>query len=80
MLLVTCAPSLENCYIFEFGTQHALVDFDRYDDEGDVLVRKWYMKRWSEDPTELAEHIAGRLYEVAEQVIEEAAERFGGEG
>jgi hypothetical protein len=79
VLVVTCAPSLEDCYIFEFATQHALVDFDRYHHEGDILVRKWYMKRWSEEPTQLADHIARRLYDVAEEVIEKSAARFGGE-
>ena len=45
-LVVTCAPSLEHCYVFEVIAQHSLEDFGRYDEEGEEAARRWYKFSW----------------------------------
>lgn len=42
MLVVTCAPSLDTCYVFEMATQHMMRDFGKFDKEGHEVVRRWY--------------------------------------
>ena len=42
ILVITCAPSLEICYVFEVATQHMLHDFGKYDEDGTKAVQRWY--------------------------------------
>ena len=51
--VISCAPSLENCYVFEIGTQHNLTDFGRFDDEGYEVVRRWYKLHWTQNTDDL---------------------------
>ena len=46
VLIVTCAPSLEICYVFEIATQHMLHDFGKYDVDGTKAVQRWYKFNW----------------------------------
>jgi hypothetical protein len=55
VLVISCAPSLERCYVFEIGTQHRLTDFSKYDAEGVEIVRRWYKMAWSQSTESLAE-------------------------
>ena len=48
VLVVTCAPSLNICYVFEVVTRHMLVDFQQYADEGTKEVERWYKFDWDE--------------------------------
>jgi hypothetical protein len=66
-LVVTCAPSLEFCYVFEIGTEHRLRDFGEFDDEGHESVRRWYKCRWSENTDGLVTKIAARLRELVRE-------------
>lgn len=77
ILVISCAPSLERCYIFEIGTQHRLVDFDKYDAEGAEIVRRWYKVAWSDNTISLAEKISTKLTEVVRAHLEATEERLG---
>ena len=46
VLVVSCAPSLEDCYVFEMLTEHPLRDWGIFDLEGTEIVRRWYRKNW----------------------------------
>jgi len=46
VLVVTCAPSLERCYVVEMLTQHALVNWGVFDPDGLEVVRRWYKMNW----------------------------------
>jgi hypothetical protein len=48
VLVVTCAPSLEICYVLEVATQHMLHDFGKYDIDGTKAVHRWYKFDWKE--------------------------------
>ena len=58
VLVVSCAPSLHHCYIFEMGTQHKLSDFGEYNVEGHEAVRHWYSLEWTENMTGVVQKIS----------------------
>ena len=76
VLVVTCAPSLHRCYIFEMGTQHKLSDFQKYESEGDEAIRRWYKMGWTDDTAGVASKIASRLHEIVKQQLEAIQERL----
>ncbi|WP_165350026.1 caspase family protein [Mesorhizobium sp. M3A.F.Ca.ET.080.04.2.1] len=63
-LLVTCAPSLNNCYIFEGPRIHSLNDWNAYDSVGVELKRRWFERSWNSEPTEVAHLIFNQLKEL----------------
>jgi hypothetical protein len=76
VLVLTCAPSLENCYIFERVTQHPLTDWNSYDEDGKEVVRRWYKVDWKHDLSGLIAQISKRLEGLARGAIEEVEKRL----
>jgi hypothetical protein len=76
VLVVTCAPSLSHCYVFEIGTSHDLVDFGKFNSEGHEMVRNWYKPAWSDDPTWLVKRIVENVTKVVRGHIESTAKRI----
>ena len=76
VLIVSCAPSLENCYIFEVGSQHKRRDFDRFDSTGEEVVRRWYKQTWSKEPVEIVDKITQKLEETVREHLESIRERL----
>jgi hypothetical protein len=74
VLFVTCAPSLQTCYVFEILTQHSLRDWEVYDADGEEIVRRWYKRRWTDSAEVLADGIWGKIEEAVEKCIEVAVE------
>lgn len=80
VLVVTCAPSLERCYVFELTTQHMLKDFDEFDAEGEEVVRRWYKFGWEDDTSGVISKIESKLSEVVQQHLESTRAWLEGEG
>ncbi|UNZ52846.1 caspase family protein [Agrobacterium tumefaciens] len=80
VLVVTCAPSLERCYVFELTTQHVLKDFDEFDAEGEEIVRRWYKLGWEDDTSGVISKIKAKLSEVVQQQLENTRAWLEGEG
>ena len=76
VLVVSCAPSLHHCYVFEVGTQHKLTDFEEFSIEGDEAVRRWYKLEWSEGSAGVVEKIASRIHEIVRQHLVETEQRL----
>ena len=76
VLAVTCAPSLENCYVFEIGTQHSLQDFGEFDVEGNKVVSRWYKFHWAEHTDGVVAKIASKLDELVRKHLENTAQRL----
>jgi hypothetical protein len=74
-LVLTCAPSLERCYVFEIVTQHPRIDWEGFDQEGREIVRRWYKMGWTDDVSDLVEKICGALEDAVRQHIASTAER-----
>jgi hypothetical protein len=78
-LVVSCAPSLDVCYIFEIATQHMLRDFGRYDTSGPEVSRRWWKRVWADGTGTVVEQISTRIAEVVRQQLESAEKRLGSE-
>ena len=76
VMVITCAPSLENCYVFEIGTQHNLTDFGKFDVEGDEVFRRWYKFHWAENTDEVVTNIATKLSEIVQEHLEYVKQRL----
>lgn len=75
-LVVTCAPSLERCYIFELATRHPRTDFQAFEYEGVELTRRWYKQEWGAEVGWLVDKIADSLEETIEAQLASAQERL----
>ena len=73
VLVISCAPSLTLCYVFEVLTQHARTDWTSFDVEGTELVRRWYKQSWTSDNKSLITKIVAELRARVEAHIEAAA-------
>ena len=76
-LVLTCAPSLNDCYVFEMLTQHARTSWAEFDAEGKELVRQWFKRPWPEDITWLVEGVVDRLDSSVREYLETAAAALG---
>ena len=76
ILVVTCAPSLENCYVFEIGSQHSLKDFGNFSVEGDEIVRRWYKFNWSENTNNVVEKITSKLNDLVQEHLKSTKQRL----
>jgi hypothetical protein len=79
VLVLSCAPSLEHCYVFEMVTTHPRTDWDAFDTEGEQAVRRWYKLSWDEDPAWLVGKVAGGLLAAVEKHVEESTKRLAGD-
>lgn len=57
IVVITCAPSLHHCYIFEMCTEHSLTDFGEFNDKGREISRRWWRCPWQHK----AEGIVGKI-------------------
>lgn len=76
-LLVSCAPSLTKCYVFEFPTRNAPVDWNKYDQNGVPLNRRWYELDWGQSTETLVEKIRDGLVNVVESHTAKIIEQHG---
>lgn len=76
VLVVTCAPSLEHCYVFELAMRYPRTDFNAYDSEGVELTRRWYTQRWGGDVQWLVDKIAEKLNSTVKEHLTATQERL----
>lgn len=57
-LVLTIAPSLDVCYVFEVVTLHQRSDWEAYAEEGKEQVRRWYKLSWDSDVENVVEKIS----------------------
>jgi hypothetical protein len=76
ILVVSCAPSLDFCYLFEITTQHMLHDFHKFDADGQEMSRRWWKVAWSETTEGVVRQIAAKLAETVRMQLEAAEKRL----
>jgi hypothetical protein len=76
VLVVSCAPSLDICYIFEATTQHMLRDFGKFDSSGQEISQRWWKADWLETTEGVIKQIAAKLDEAVRTQLEKAEERL----
>lgn len=69
VLVLTCAPSLETCYVFEILTRHARSDWSNYAQEGQEIVRRWYKLDWEQSAAGVVAKIRAAFIEAVESYI-----------
>jgi hypothetical protein len=79
VLVVTCAPSLDLCYIFEITTQHILQDFGKFDTGGKELSRRWWKLTWTASTEGVVQQIAAKFDEAMRKQLEDAEMRLSKE-
>jgi hypothetical protein len=77
-LVVTCAPSLDHCYLFEIATQHMFHDFGSFDSHGPEISRRWWKCAWREGAGTIASRISDKLSEAIRHQLESAEKRLAG--
>lgn len=76
-LVLSCAPSIERCYVFELMSEHSRLDWDKFDIEGREIVRRWYKMEWGKSVDFLAGKICDALSQTILDHIEATAARLG---
>ena len=76
VLVVTCAPSLENCYVFEIVSQHKLKDFGKFQTKGKEVIRRWYKFKWTEDSDGVVAKIKSKIDEIVCEHLEQTERRL----
>lgn len=79
ILILSCAPSLEQCYVFELVTRHPRTDWDAFDSEGEEVVRRWYKLEWDSATAWLVEKICDGLATAVRNHIDETMKRLADE-
>jgi|HubBroStandDraft_4_1064222.scaffolds.fasta_scaffold635254_1 hypothetical protein len=74
VLVVSCAPSLEFCYVMEMLTQHSLRDWGQFDTNGTEVVRRWYKMHWTDNCDGLIGKIFDKLRSVVQESVDAAAQ------
>lgn len=76
-LVLSCAPSLDQFYVFEMVTQHLRTDWEGFDEEGQEIVRRWYKLEWGADLEFLVTKICDALTKAVMDHIEATTNRLG---
>lgn len=79
VLVLSCAPSLEHLYVFELLTRHLRTDWNRFDDDGQEIVRRWYKLEWGQDFGWLVEKIHVALVNSIREHIKISIQGLTGE-
>lgn len=75
-LVVTCAPSIDHCYVFEMLTQHMLQDFGKYDTGGPEISRNWWRLNWTQKHDGVIGQICSHIKGAAKAQLESAEKRL----
>lgn len=68
-LVVSCAPSVEHCYVFERCSLHKLSDWNSYSPYGEELTRRWYKMNWKDDTDFLSSKISDQIHLLVEKHV-----------
>src|SRR4051794_11518946 len=76
IFVVSCAPSLDHCYVFEIATQHMLCDFGRFDAAGPEISRRWWKLSWGASTNGIVVQISDKVFETLQGQLESAENRI----
>jgi hypothetical protein len=68
-LVLTCAPSLERCYVFASCTRLARTDWEHFAYEGPEVIRRWFQAEWTKSGSWIVEDIVGRLQTAVQTYV-----------
>ena len=68
-LVLTCAPSLERCYVFASCTRLARTDWDRFAYEGPEVIRRWFRAEWTKSGAWIVDDVVERLQAAVQTYV-----------
>lgn len=77
-LVLTIAPSLDVCYIFEVVTLHPRSDWEAYAEDGKELVRRWYKLPWDAGVEDLVDKICASFETAGDEHLNAVLQRLDG--
>lgn len=79
VLVVSCAPSLDHCYLFEIATEHLLRDFGSFDSVGSEASRRWWKMSWRGSTKGVVSQISEKIAETLRGQLDSAEKRISKE-
>lgn len=76
VLVLSCAPSLERCYIFETTTRHSRYNWESFDADGREVVGRWYKLGWHGSPDGVVEQIVDAFEGAVRKHLDGVEERL----
>jgi hypothetical protein len=76
VLVLTCAPSLKCCYVFEIVTRHTRTDLASFDHAGAELYKHWYTVDWDDDAGWLVDRVCTQLSEAVRNYVSALDQRL----
>jgi hypothetical protein len=76
ILVLTCAPSLEQCYVFEALTLHPLTSWESFDERGKELVQRWYKIGWTDNLEGLTSKLCATVEETVIKHVQDTSARL----
>ncbi|WP_161974057.1 caspase family protein [Rhizobium deserti] len=76
VLVVSCAPSLEHCYVFEVVVKHPRTDWDAFSTDGEEVVKRWYKLEWDAETASLIDKVYDGLISAVKNHIGETTQRL----
>ncbi len=77
-LILTCAPSLHHCYVFELTTVHPRTDWNHFSKQGREVVRRWYKIGWGDQTDSLIQKIVKGLDDAVAEHLSETTKQLDG--
>lgn len=77
-VVVSCAPSLEQCYVFVVMTQHPRTDWDNFSEEGPEIIRRWFKAPWDKNPMWIVEDVSERIENGVRNYVESLSSDLSG--
>lgn len=68
--VISCAPSLDQCYVFAVMTRHPRTDWDGFAEEGTEIVRRWFKAPWDRSPTWIVDDVSERIETAVRTYVE----------
>ncbi|MFN4273269.1 MAG: caspase domain-containing protein [Aliihoeflea sp.] len=78
-LILSCAPSLDHCYLFETVTLHPRTDWEQFSSSGTEEVRRWYKMDWNQSVDHVVQKICDGLTKSVDDHITATAKRLSSE-
>lgn len=67
--LITCAPSLNQCFVFENYYIQELKDFDKYYIPGKNVKNKWHKMKWNDQTNHIARGISKEIENLCHEHV-----------
>lgn len=76
--VISCAPSLERCYVFAVMTRHPRTDWDGFAEEGTEIVKRWFKAPWDQSAVWIVDDVSERIESAVRTYVESLTDSQSG--